>query len=245
MNTNTRDSFPVIELFGPTLQGEGILAGQVSHFLRFGGCGRRCSFCDSMHAVDPEQVKKNAAWASSQQIVKGVLKLGAAPWITLTGGDPALWELDELISLLTLHHRIAVETQGDIYRGWLTRVDLLTISPKPPSAAGPPPNYEVIERLLNGAAWEQLNPIFKVVIFTAEDFLFAKDLHQRYPQTRLFLSSGTPVEVLGEIEAPEVSTRILEGYRRVTEMVLGDPEMHSVTVLPQLHALLWGTKKGH
>lgn len=52
--------FPVVELFGPTIQGEGAVAGQFSHFVRFGGCPRRCSWCDSMHAVLPEEVQKNA-----------------------------------------------------------------------------------------------------------------------------------------------------------------------------------------
>jgi 7-carboxy-7-deazaguanine synthase len=35
--TKTR-TFPVIEIFGPTIQGEGALAGLPTMFVRFGGC---------------------------------------------------------------------------------------------------------------------------------------------------------------------------------------------------------------
>lgn len=38
-------TFPVIECFGPTIQGEGALAGLPTLFVRFGGCDFRCSWC--------------------------------------------------------------------------------------------------------------------------------------------------------------------------------------------------------
>jgi 7-carboxy-7-deazaguanine synthase len=39
------DKLPVTEIFGPTLAGEGSIAGQVSFFVRFFGCGFRCTWC--------------------------------------------------------------------------------------------------------------------------------------------------------------------------------------------------------
>src|SRR5262249_776223 len=42
----------VSEIFGPTIQGEGVLIGLPTVFVRSGGCDYRCSWCDSMHAVD-------------------------------------------------------------------------------------------------------------------------------------------------------------------------------------------------
>src|SRR5215831_3988340 len=35
----------VDEIFGPTIQGEGALAGAVSMFVRLGGCDYRCAWC--------------------------------------------------------------------------------------------------------------------------------------------------------------------------------------------------------
>jgi 7-carboxy-7-deazaguanine synthase len=49
-------TYPVVEVFGPTIQGEGALAGLPTLFVRFGGCDYRCSWCDSLLAVLPEQV---------------------------------------------------------------------------------------------------------------------------------------------------------------------------------------------
>ena len=42
----------VVEIFGPTIQGEGALIGEPTVFVRTGGCDYRCSWCDSLHAVD-------------------------------------------------------------------------------------------------------------------------------------------------------------------------------------------------
>jgi 7-carboxy-7-deazaguanine synthase len=53
-------TFPVIEIFGPTIQGEGAEAGLSTHFLRVGGCDYRCSWCDTMYAVDPATVRATA-----------------------------------------------------------------------------------------------------------------------------------------------------------------------------------------
>ena len=44
----------VSEIFGPTIQGEGALIGLPTVFVRTGGCDYRCSWCDSLHAVDSE-----------------------------------------------------------------------------------------------------------------------------------------------------------------------------------------------
>ncbi len=41
----------VSEIFGPTIQGEGVLIGLPTVFVRSGGCDYRCSWCDSLHAV--------------------------------------------------------------------------------------------------------------------------------------------------------------------------------------------------
>ena len=45
---------PVVEIFGPTIQGEGAEAGVPTHFVRVGGCDYRCIWCDTMYAVDPD-----------------------------------------------------------------------------------------------------------------------------------------------------------------------------------------------
>lgn len=126
---------PVIELFGPTIQGEGAMIGVKTMFVRFGGCDYRCGRCDSMHAVEPSAVKANANWVSQSDIAQLLLEAKAATgveWVTLSGGNPTMWDLQELTELLEGKMKIAVETQGSIWRDWLRNVSQLTISPKGP-----------------------------------------------------------------------------------------------------------------
>ena len=67
-------TFPVIEIFGPTIQGEGAEAGVPTHFVRLGGCDYRCSWCDTMYAVDPSIVR-----ATAQRLSVGGDRRGARP----------------------------------------------------------------------------------------------------------------------------------------------------------------------
>lgn len=45
------EKLPVSEIFGPTIQGEGMAIGQKSLFLRMYGCDDHCSWCDSTYAM--------------------------------------------------------------------------------------------------------------------------------------------------------------------------------------------------
>src|SRR5438128_10242627 len=92
---------PVVEIFGPTVQGEGPDAGTPAYFVRFGGCDYRCSWCDSMYAVEPSQVRATAAHLSPTEIIASMNELQDGPdFVVLSGGNPALLELGPLVDLL-------------------------------------------------------------------------------------------------------------------------------------------------
>lgn len=42
---------PIMEIFGPTIQGEGMVIGRKTMFVRTGGCDYSCSWCDSVQAI--------------------------------------------------------------------------------------------------------------------------------------------------------------------------------------------------
>src|SRR3954469_19299215 len=107
---------PVIEIFGPAIGGEGAEAGIPTHFVRLGGCDYRCSWCDTMYAVDPALVRENAQRLRVDEIVdRGAQLEGRPDWVTISGGNPALHRLDDLVARLQQHDfKVSVETQGSI-----------------------------------------------------------------------------------------------------------------------------------
>src|SRR5215216_6542723 len=127
---------PVLEIFGPTVQGEGLVIGTRTFFIRFGLCDYRCKMCDSMHAVDPGSVKANARYLTQRQIfdeVKSRMDEHNCAWVTLSGGNPAMHDLTELCTLLKFDEKlISIETQGTIAPMWIGLCDYITISPKGP-----------------------------------------------------------------------------------------------------------------
>ncbi len=112
----------VSEIFGPTIQGEGALIGQPTIFVRTGGCDYRCSWCDTMHAVDSAF---RADWLpiSTDDIMHKIETLsGGVPiMVSLSGGNPAI---QPLAPLITAGHekgyRFALETQGAIVQHPIT-----------------------------------------------------------------------------------------------------------------------------
>lgn len=233
---------PVIEIFGPTIQGEGAEAGLSTHFVRFGGCDYRCSWCDTMYAVDPAVVRATAERLSDDAIVGRLEELGGAPrWVTLSGGNPALHHLGALVS--SLHERgflVGAETQGSVWRDWLASLDRLTISPKPPSSGmATDRRMARFGKFMAAAVSAREVSILKIVCFDEQDLEWAKALAGGFPAIPLFLSAGTP------IPAPAgLRDAVGDRYRWLCEAVAGDPDLGHARVLPQLHVIAWKDATG-
>ncbi len=108
-----------------SIQGEGLLTGTESVFVRISGCNLRCGFCDTPFASwDPEGQQMTAV-----QIVDTCIP-HQCQHIVLTGGEPMLppqsEELTHRLAVEGLH--ITIETAGTIARK--VRCDLMSISPK-------------------------------------------------------------------------------------------------------------------
>lgn len=245
--TNTAKKIPVVELYGPVIQGEGALCGQVSYFLRTGGCAYRCTWCDSMHAVDPKQIRKHAKYMTCEEIAQKVRELNfldtMGTYITLTGGDPLMWDLEPLVHELGLEgYKFAIETQGSLSPDWVKSVDVLTCSPKPPSSG-------MSDKLSRDTIQEYLLMVqkrlnLKVVIFDELDLQFAERLVQDFPTVPMYLSVGTPTASQVEDDNHLVKA-ILTKYRWLTEQVIRSSILSKVTISPQMHALIYGHKIGY
>lgn len=134
----------VSEVYGPVAQGEGMLIGKPTVFVRFGGGDYRCSWCDSLYAVLPEHRDEWQPMTAREiaDAVSACLPEGHTyGHVTLSGGNPAIqpWG-GQLVDLLHERgYRVAIETQGSVAPRWVTSVDELTLSPKPPSSGNPTP----------------------------------------------------------------------------------------------------------
>jgi 7-carboxy-7-deazaguanine synthase len=108
-----------------SLQGEGILAGVPSVFVRTSGCNLRCKWCDTPYTSWRPEGDEIAI----DQIVKTVMRFGAAH-VVVTGGEPMI--APEIVSLTGMLHaggqHVTIETAGTVLAS--VTADLMSISPK-------------------------------------------------------------------------------------------------------------------
>ncbi len=244
MNSREKHNLRINEIFGPTIQGEGALIGQPTVFVRTGGCDYRCSWCDTLHAVDSEyrhewhSMSVNAIWQKISEIS------GHVPLVvSLSGGNPATQPLGELIELGHEYgYRFALETQGSIAKDWFQRLDVLTLSPKPPSS-GMDTNWGQFDKCLV-AAGNGPDIALKIVVFCDADYIYARETARRYPHIPVYLQPGnhTPPQP-DDSDATLDLAGIQDRFDWLISKVIND-RWFEVTVLPQLHVLLWGNKRG-
>lgn len=67
---------PVLEIFGPTIQGEGRVIGRKTMFVRTAGCDYRCSWCDSSFTWDGS-MKDEIQMMTAEEIMTDFMKSAA------------------------------------------------------------------------------------------------------------------------------------------------------------------------
>ncbi|GAK69554.1 7-carboxy-7-deazaguanine synthase [Agrobacterium rubi TR3 = NBRC 13261] len=244
MNTQKEAPVRISEIFGPTIQGEGLLIGLPTVFVRTGGCDYRCSWCDTLHAVE-SKYREDWTPMSAEEIWQEVKRLsGGKPLtVSLSGGNPAIQPLGPLIAKGHGEgYRFALETQGSLAKDWFADLDYLVLSPKPPSS-GMQTDWPAFESCLTAAgSGPQL--ALKIVVFDDVDYAYAKDAHRRYPQLPVYLQPGNHTPPPPEDDDAVVDIDgVMERMLWLVEKVNAD-RWFDVRVLPQLHVLLWGNKRG-
>ncbi len=214
---------PVLEVFGPTFQGEGRAIGQKTMFVRTAGCDYRCSWCDSAFTWDGSE---KPDMLSADAIIERLDALGMYDYVTISGGNPLLIAgMKDLVEKLKARGvKLAVETQGSRYQDWLTQIDDVTLSPKPPSS-GMSTDWEKLDAIVERLRPEQTT--FKVAVL-------------RYTPDVMYLSAGNP-EPGADGDITDAQLRRL---KQLWEDVARDPSWQSVRVLPQLHTLLYANERG-
>lgn len=191
--------------------------------------------------------------------------------LAISGGNPGLYDLSKIVIWWHTQERsgnghppsvkkVLVETQGSRWQPWFTDVDLLTMSPKAPSSGlTPDASFDAFRKFVQtynndaGRYYAGHQAILKVVVFDEDDYLFARALHNNYPQFPFHLSVGTAMGGLTGRWVPPGRTvptidgviddekSLLRRYRWLAERAMTDDMMADAKIQVQLHALLWGT----
>ena len=108
-----------------SVQGEGMLVGMPSVFVRTSGCNLRCSFCDTPYTSwNPEGNNLDIDTIVSQ------VKLHHCRHVVITGGEPLIAPDIELLcgKLKELGYHLTIETAATVFKP--VAADLLSLSPK-------------------------------------------------------------------------------------------------------------------
>ncbi len=229
-----------------TIQGEGPMAGKATVFLRFQFCdgdgnGHWCSWCDTRYTWDKADVNYKFERMNANQILEKIDAAfagwnGARRTVTISGGNPVM-QLDHNLAdlLISRGYDIQIETQGTMW-STVTQKCFSVVSPKPPSSGLNRLNRQQLDKWLTLSTTQVA---FKVVVFDEKDYEYAEQLYNYvhplgYP---FYISSGTLVNG----DAQDV---VLKGYSDIINMFLQKKSMVGAIVLPQLHVLVWGRKRG-
>lgn len=142
MSASTITKCSISEIFGPTIQGEGLFTGVPSIFVRFNGCNLRCCFkggsiCDTAYTSHKPEPPEYSTVQDAYSAIENLLqKFPHVTHIVFTGGEPMLQQeaMAYLIENLRNNYDLTytVETNGTckIKECMEGRVDLWSISPK-------------------------------------------------------------------------------------------------------------------
>ena len=192
-----------------SIQGEGVLTGTESVFIRTSGCNLRCWFCDTPYASWNPQGDDY----SVNEIMDRV-SVWECRHVVLTGGEPMLFaEMIPLCSRLRAeNYHITIETAGMLFLP--VECDLMSIRPKTANSAPSAIDHhrwhrrhertrfapQVINQLL-----EHYNYQVKFVIDQEEDLQETEDYIRQFPNmsaTQVYLMpQGRTQQELERVEA--------------------------------------------
>jgi 7-carboxy-7-deazaguanine synthase len=200
-----------------SLQGEGLLVGTPSIFIRTSGCNLRCTYCDTTYAYT------KGTEMTIQEILEEVTKYPCTQ-ICITGGEPLVQR--QTISLIDCfikkNYKVCLETNGSFSIQKLIGKKSLIISLdiKCPSSG----SHEDMN--MNNILALSKKDQLKFIIKNKEDYLYAKHILKKYePICTVFFQPvwGTNPKTL--------ASRILHDGLHVRLSI-------------QLHKIVWGVKRG-
>lgn len=234
----------VSELFGTTLQGEGLSQGMPAMFLRLGLCNLDCKWCDTPFTWDWSG-KNGFAYSKAIELrrmrvteVYDRLREGNPPELmVVSGGEPMLQQrslLQLCHMLIAAQHRIEIETNGTVLPsdGWehpcAAHQVLFNVSPKL-SCSGVAPENAIKRNVLRRMV--ELGAVFKFVVQTSEDVQEAAAL-------------------VASAHVPSGDVYLMPEGRSANEILAALPQVfdacveHGFNLTPRLQVLAFGNQRG-
>jgi 7-carboxy-7-deazaguanine synthase len=242
----------IAEIFH-SIQGEGLLTGVPSIFIRTSGCNLRCHWCDTPYA----SWKPEGPEMSIEEILKKISEWNCNH-IVLTGGEPMIApDLPELANALKKQKmHITIETAGTIPPNGIP-CDLASISPKL-SNSTPPPERDPAWAKKHEATrlqpeviseWIRKYPFqLKFVVSSENDLAEIKDLLSRLetfvapPHQPVRGEEGPPVPLHQILLMPEgIDVKTLATR---SPWLVDICKREGFRFCPRLHIDLFGHKRG-
>lgn len=206
-----------------SIQGEGLLSGRPSVFVRTAGCPLRCDWCDTKTAWDTESLPDTEI----SQIIAAIKEYPCNN-IVITGGEPLIQpQISELTTeLKNMGKHITIETAAINYVDDLS-CDLVSISPKLANSGQYAANPRVIDRYIEEFPYQ-----LKFVINQRKDL----------PEIQHLLDKLKRFDINRILLMPQASTKqqLLEKSPQVVELC----KETGFTFTNRLHIMLWSDKKG-
>ena len=197
-----------------SIQGEGLMIGSLTYFVRLAGCNLSCSWCDTKYSNEEEGTEMSIDEIAD--LVKDDRN------ICITGGEPLLQDdvYPLMEELLRKGKTIVLETNGSVSLSKVPRDPRMIISMdiKCPSSG-----MQSRMDMSNLQILKQTDQL-KFVVADRKDLEYAVSIIQKGVDCNVIIS---PV---GGMDIGPLADEVVE--RRL-----------DVRVLPQLHKIIWGNKR--
>ncbi len=220
----------ISEIF-TSIQGEGLLTGEPTTFIRLQGCEVGCTWCDSKYTWNLKGGKE----LSIAEIKDKVFEEDAE-WICITGGEPLehLDDVEALVSAFRASHYIEVETSGTISLPpdpLFDRVSSWVVDIKPPSSGVS--TSDAIKVLESFPVLRSMDQV-KLVVGTKEDLDFYEWILASEDAPR------TDAQILVSPVFPLGGVPDQKWMQRCVEFTIE----HGFRLSLQTHKFIWGDKRG-
>ncbi len=200
-----------------SIQGEGLLSGLPTIFIRTTGCNLRCKYCDSTYTYN------KGTSMTVDEILRSIDKYTCKE-VCVTGGEPLLQkETFDLLTILQINgYHICLETNGSKRISSIRPRDHLTISLDIKCPSSEMHTAMDLSNILALSTHDQL----KFIIATREDYDYAKGVLQ---------NNTVPCTVFFQ---PVWGSNITQ----LAEWIIKDNLL--VRLGLQIHKIIWGEREG-